>query len=202
MKKIFAFVALMFTAVNANAVVLDFDDINVGVEAYLNTAAGPNYGGLSWSNTWGVLNTTSAAYSNSGYANGVTSGTNVAFNAFYQNVSIDSGTMDWNGAYFAGAWNDGLTINFIGSQAGVELYNETITVDTSGSIWFDANFIGIDNLVISSSGGTANATLSAYGSGQHFSMDDFTFNANVPETSSLILLGLGLIGFGVARRKA
>ena len=165
----------------------------------LNGQAGPGYGGLNWSDNWGVMNTPNYG-TVSGYHNGVVSGTNILYNSGAQTVSINSGAFDWNGAFFTGAWNNGLSIQAIGYIGGVEAFNQTIIVGTSGPSWFDANFIGIDSLTISSFGGTDDPQYA--GGGQHFAMDNFTLNASVPEASALILLSFGLLGLGVARRRA
>jgi len=187
---------LVFTVPSAMAVVLTFDDIN-SIPSYSTIPNG--YGGLDWNNMGYMHSTNYATFS--GYNNGIVSGEYVAFNLAGATAIVSNGVFDFNGAYFTAAWRDGLNIDVVGKLGGSTLYDQTITVNTSGPTSYDLNFLGIDELVFNSYGGVFNPIYTGIGgSGTQFAMDNFTFNA-VPEPSTLLLFGTGLIGIGVFRRK-
>jgi len=176
------------------ATVLTFDDISA---AQTGTIA-DGYGGLDWDNM-GYLNGSSHA-PGSGYDNGTVSGDYVAANLWASVATVSDSLFDFNGAFFTGAWNDGLNINIQGLNNGSAIFNTTIQVDHYGPTWFEANFVGIDQLVFNSYGGTHVVT---GGAGEHFAMDNFTFNetAPVPEPSTILLMGAGLLGLVGYNRK-
>jgi len=181
------------------AAVISFDDVPGANPWSSGNAIADGYYGFNWDQFY-VLN--GGNYSpGSGYDNGVTSGEWVAYNAWANVATINDFDFDFNGAYFTGAWNDGLNINIQGLNDGNLLYDQTFQVNTSGPTWYAANFIGVDQLVFSSFGGIYHQGLN--GGGTHFAMDDFTYNetAPVPEPSTILLLGAGLLGLVGFNRK-
>ncbi len=193
MKKFFvmmvAVALLVFgTAAGAKATVLTFDDISTSSSGI---PILDGYGGLNWANMW-VLDSSSRV---DGYKNGTVSLDNVAFNGFGDMATVTSvSSFDFSGAYLTGAWTNGLSIDVFGYSGAILLYSQTVVVDTLAPTWFGFNYLGIDKLTFNSYGGSG---------GTQFAMDNFIFNgaAPVPEPSTMILLGAGLVGLVVFRKK-
>ena len=187
---------------SANATVLTFDDLTP-LTASPSTIAN-SYGGLNWTDM-GYLNSSHYSGGTSGYVGGTVFGDYVAFNEFARVATVSDGLFDFNSAYLASAWNDNLSVTVQGFLGGTELYNVTVNnlqySQTQGATATLVNFdfLGIDSLVFTSFGGT-DADANDGGGGTHFVMDNFTFNATVPEPATLALLSLGLFGIGAARR--
>ena len=191
--------ALAFAASTASATVLTFDDI---APVLLDTIP-DGYGGLNWS-TMGFLNST--APTTGGYPGGTVSGEFVAFNEDGQVGSVGGVVFDFNSAYLAAAWNNGLSVTVRGFLLGVEIYSQTVgvtysTIPGASATLFNFNFLGVDQLTFQSFGGV-DADLGDGGGGPHFSMDNFTFNqaAAVPEPSTLLCAGLGLVALSRMKR--
>lgn len=171
----------------ANAAVLDFDSGYLG-------------GGFSWNN-FGVLYT--AGRAPSGYVNGTVSRNYVAFNNNGAQASLSSfSSFVFNGAYFTGAWNNGLNITVNGFLGGVQTLSETFQVNTRAPLWKAFGWT-VDQLTFSSAGG---ASAGFGGGGTHFAMDNFTYNEVLspvpePETYAMLAVGLGLLGAFARRRK-
>ena len=189
MKKLL-FLALIIAIVGGGhycVAAVNFDDLATtpGGSAFVIPAG---YGGF----TWGVGNygfwVTDAAdlgYPN-GLTNGVVSPNNVAFNYQGGPVFISSPTpFDFFGADFSAAWLDGLMIDVQGLRNGVVVYEDLLTVDTSGAQWFTANYFNINQLQFFAFGGVNHGY---DGDGTVFGMDNF----NVPEPATIFLWGLGV----------
>lgn len=193
-KKIFLPLLLgLGIAASANATVITFDDLPETDAAPIDNG----YAGFDWS-WFGYAN--KSVLPGSGYDTGVVSGDYAAYNDFAATSSLSGDLFNFNGAFLTGAWNDGLNIEVKGFSAGIELYASTVIVNTSSAQWFDFNFFGIDSLSFRSFGGEKNALLD--GEGEHFVMDNFTFNesAAVPEPSAVILMLLAMAGLFSGRR--
>lgn len=184
--------AVTLSTSQAKAVVINFDDLSSGSPI-------PNgYQGFNWDNFYTL---SGSQYVPSGYNNGTVSNPNVAYNAygFPASVSINNSQFDFNSAYLTSAWNNGLNIVVEGFLNGVTKYSQTVTVDSTSATLFNFNFLGIDNLRFTSFGGI---NAGYFGSGEHFALDNFTYNqsANVPEPVT-ILGTLTAAGFGVILRR-
>lgn len=181
-----------------SADVINFDDPAFNHLKSINSVD-PNYQGFTWNNDWCILDVTK--YNpNSGYFNARTSGNNIAFNAWANNTLMSGELFNFEGANFTAAWNTGLNIDITGKKDGIELYSQTLIVDCFAPTWYDLNFNGIDELQFHSYGGKKYAPY--IGGGEHFAMDDLTFNRDsVPEPSTMALFSLALIPLALSRRK-
>ena len=201
---------LVFTGV-AGATVLTFDDIS---DDGYGTTIPDGYSGFKWGNMYVLNHSLFPSYLNpGGLANGVVSGNNVVINGYGDQASVlklgVNSTFNFNGAYFTGAWNNGLNIEVIGSQWGDTLYDKTITVNSFSPTWYAFNYLEITNLTFIASGGTD----AGYGlpcrngvCASVFAMDNFTINQSVPnqsvpEPATFLLFGASMAGIGILRKR-
>jgi len=197
----FAAAALALSGGVASAATLTFDDVDLGGAGY--AALSPAYAGFTWTN-WAIIN--GPVYGESGYANGVVSGDQVACGCagdFSQTVNtISSATaFTFVSGYFTSAWNDGATLDVRGYLGATQTNSAAFTLDTTGPSFLTFGWNGIDRLEFEISGGTQ----SGYpGLGDYFGADDLTFDtAAVPEPASWALMigGFGLAGAALRRRR-
>ncbi|MBC1222574.1 PEP-CTERM sorting domain-containing protein [Nostoc sp. UCD121] len=182
----------------AQGLVLTFDDLDATSEFDGNQI--PNgYGGLNWDNFY-YLTTPTYQVNPSGYQFGTVSSPNVAYNSFgdpatVSSVSIDGGQFDFNSAYLTAAWSNGLNILVEGFSDGITKYATTVTVDTTSPTQFNFDFLDIDSLKFTSSGGI---DVGYGGSGTQIVLDNFTYNSKtVPEPTTILGL-LTVTSFGIA----
>jgi hypothetical protein len=196
-KKSLALLALSFGLISnaaTQAAVITFDDLpSVEFADVINNG----YQGFTW-NWFNYID--KFALPNTGFEKGVVSGNHAAYNDFAATATTSGNLFDFNGAYLTGAWNDGLKIEVTGILGGVASYSKTVMVNTAHAQWFDFNFFEIDSLSFFAYGGTRNPNTD--GEGEHFILDNFTYNephsvTQASEPSTLILLGLGIALFGL-----
>ncbi len=175
----------------ASAATINFDDIRGRIA--------DGYNGLDWSN-FGVLNTAKAKYNGSGYENGTTSGTHVAYNRFGHPAAFSSSSdFTLNSFEITGAWRNSLSVLITGYENGILAFTQQLLLNVNGPTLVTLNWAGIDSVGFESSGGF-NAGLQ--GDGTQFALDDLTFNASpVPLPAALPLLAAALAGMGFAARR-
>lgn len=180
MKQAFLSLLLALCCAGAQAAVINFDDLP-GDE---NAVIADGYQGFSWTNL-GAIGVD--AYPGSGYANGVVSSANGAFNHGGAAVTISrAGGFDFIGAFFTSAWYE-QELSFEGYRDGQLLYASHVSfvIDTLAPQWIGLGWRGIDTLAIYNSSGT------------QWVMDDFT----VPEPGTLALFGIAAAGWMLSRRR-
>jgi MYXO-CTERM domain-containing protein len=188
-------------------IVADFEGLDTPYE----TGSGFVYGffashaGLEWYCPEYIEDDQAGVYvpngSNNGYTYGVTSGEQAFFSPFASSVEISldgGGLWTMESVWVNAAWNDGMTFSFQGLREGqvvaemehVHAYATVVELITFGNA-----FIGIDTLFVDSWGGT---DAGFDGSGDHYTMDDFTYSVPAPGAIAL----LGIAGLCTRRRRA
>lgn len=195
-------VAVAFFGGSASSqTVVTFDDI--AIPATNDSIRMTNgYQGLVWSNFF-ALNVASEIRMfgvTNGYFYGMVSPSNVALNASGNPAEIDSTGTNFNflSAYLTGAWNSNLNIQVDGFNGSTLSYATTVVANATSPTLFTFNYMNIDRLYFSSSGGQP---VGWFGEGENFAMDNLTFEF-IPEPSSLLLTSLGLLSlWAVAKRR-
>ena len=196
------YISLMLVVVlsgSVQATVLTFDDITGDPVEVLPIPEG--YGGFNWYG-YHVLDAINLFIQPSGYLNGLVSGNYVAWSdgqigdipEISQKIVRDE-EFDFIGVYLTAAWLDGLNVAVEGYREDALVYSQTVVVGPYSATWFDFNFMDIDSLRFTSTGGTTVPDIP--GDGRHIVMDDFTFT---PEPGTVLLLGLG--GVFLRKRKS
>ena len=184
-------------AATTHAAVITFDDL----PATELDAIPEGYHGFTWGESF--FSNVSYIHKNtapgSGYENGAVSGDYAAFNflASTSLIKTTSGeTFDFNGASFTSAWKDNTNLMVTGLLNNAVLFTQTIVINTSAAQWFDFNFLGINALELKVWNYTPND------GNDYYVMDNFTYNqsASVSESSSLVLLLLGVTGVLLGRK--
>lgn len=181
---------------------ITFDDILVPTNNTLISITN-GYQRFDWSNFFAlsVSNQTRLYGITNGDNYGMVSAPNVAFNGSGNPAEMDSpGTnFDFFSAYLTGAWNSNLNIEAQGFSGTNLLYDETVVASATNPTLFAFNYLNIDRLLFTSSGGEPAGFQG--GSGEQFAMDNLSVEF-VPEPSTFLLAALGcasLIAF--LRRK-
>ena len=199
MKKIALAAVLAASLARAHAGVITFEDM-------ASSNLSPGYGGLNWTNFFGVYGD-QPAFEGTGYRNGIVSGTTAAFNGAGLPASMSATTaqgFNLTDAYFAGAWRDNLNIVATATFENGAQASTSFLVSTTGPSHEFFNWTGLASVTFVGSGGTPLPGLPEAGFLQ-FVMDDVnTSTASVPEPANmaLMLAGVGLLACRGRRRRA
>lgn len=178
-----------------------------------------NYGGMSWNNAF-VIDPDfyfGSAAGAGGFHTALGSGRYVMGNGGGNALTLTSNSLfNMNGARFAAAWRNGLTLNAAGFLNGVQTYNQSYSLNWDGAQFLALNMSGVDKVVFTSTGGTAAPEYP--GRNASFAMDDLSFDNNiksigeqqasvavVPEPMTMSLVGFGMLALGgvhARRRRA
>ncbi len=168
--------------------VITFDDLPV---ASGGAPMPTNYAGLMW-NDWGY---TSAPFVNDGYATAMQSSPNVAFNLGANspgNLAVISSSAPFVplSGYFAGAFDDNLTITVAATLFGSPVGTVNFVVNETSAVFETFSFGPVTELDFSVSGGTPHPGVDGYG--PSFGLDNFVI-APEPATFGFLLLGLVIL---------
>ena len=147
--------------------VLGFDDITTNESASIPYG----YGGLNW-DTFNVGK--ARIWTGSGYYNGLVSGDYVAFNWNGNPAEISSTPFNLAGAYFTGAWRDGLAIDIVGYRDTTVAYTYGAVVNTKGPMWVTLDFSNVTRVTFTSHGGTKNPNMGL--DGTQFVMENMEYS--------------------------
>jgi hypothetical protein len=137
-----------------------------------NFMAVPNgYSGLNW-NSFNTFDVGDSGPMTNGYAVGMVSTNNVAFNANLSGPSSITNANPFNlfSAYLTAAWNDNLQVEVKGYTGGVLVYDNTYTLSATSRTLINFNYLGVTEVDFIASGGTVHSGYN--GSGTYFVMDN------------------------------
>lgn len=185
-------IVLSLSSISNATFVLTFDDIGTTP-----VDANPipfGYGGFDWHDI-SYLDP-SIVTTDSGYANGIVSGSYVALVSNYPHEGIGwltGNPFTFNSAYLTAAWRDGLNVQVDGYLNDVLTYSTTVIISTTSPTLCEFDYTNIDELRFSASGGVVHEGY--IGDNTQFVMDHFSY---IPEPVTSLLL---IVGTLLSRRR-
>ncbi len=101
--------------------------------------------------------------------------------------SLSAGMFDFLSAFATAAWNDNLQLEAKGFIKGKLVYDQTNTLSATAPTLIQYNFYGVDEVDLTSSGGTPHVGYNT--TGTDFVMDDVSVVTYVPYTPALVTNG-------------
>jgi hypothetical protein len=169
------------------------------------TELAPGYSGFTWKNFWVVDRAywTSVGQTNANGFDRLAAQTNsqvVAFNQFGSNATMERAQpFDFVSAVVASGQRQDMTLTILGFDSkGVKLYTESYqTGQTPRTI--TPNWTGVSKVEFDSGD---NGTIVVQPGSKAFAIDNIVLTQVIPEPSTVLLLGAGLVGlFAGARRR-
>lgn len=198
---------------SAHAGTITFDDVDASAGDVDISSLNP-YQGYSWTNFY--ITTSTPGFP--GFNNGIVSGPNAAYSGgqTYSGGAIvpvvgslqsTAGLFDFTSADLGSGYYDGLNLTVEGSKSGAVLFDQTVTLGTTGAQLFNFDYTGIDTLSFFAS--TSASTTDPYQCGSfnctQFTVDNLTVapatSVPTPGTVPLILSGLGALALRARRLK-
>ena len=191
------FLLLMFLALLAFLVPLTYAATTITFDELSETGSGSfianGYQGLNWSNFFAnnAILYTNQIHLVTGDYYGMVSASNVASDYAGDPAEIDSAGTNFNfvSAYLTGFINSNLNIQVQGFNGGTMLFNTTVVASATSPTLVTFNYLNIDRLTFSPSGGQPAFGAFPY---EQFVMDNLTFEF-VPEPSTFLLAALGAL---------
>jgi hypothetical protein len=199
---------------SAWAETVTFDDVDASAGDVAISSLNP-YQGYSWTNFY--ITTTTPGFP--GFNNGIVSGTNAAYSGGQTNsggtispvigsIQSTGGLFDFTSADLGSGYYNDLSLTVEGSKNGTVLFDQTVTVNTTGAQLFNFDFTGIDTLSFSASTGAGTSDPYQCGSFDctQFTVDNLTVgpatSVPTPGPVPLILSGLGALALRARRLKS
>jgi hypothetical protein len=132
------------------------------------------YNGFDWNN-FGVIDGLTST--GSGYNAGIISPNNLCFNEYANPASFSSEEQfDFYSAYLTAGWNDGLQVEVQGYDGSSLVYDNTYSISSTTPTLITFNYLGVTEVLFSSSGGTHNDNYNF--NGEQFTMDNVAVATN------------------------
>jgi hypothetical protein len=93
-----------------------------------------------------------------------------------------------------------MTVTLVGKLNGTTIDTASFVPLSTAATLEVFNWSGINEVDLSTSGGTHHSTYTS-GTGTQVAMDNLTINSPIPEPTTLSILGAGLAGLGLVRRR-
>ena len=198
MKNLVMGVFALLASVSVNALVIDFEDLDSGLNNEV-------YEGIFW----GGFGTVDTQSSDLGYQQ-LSSSDRAAFslaNSVSSRFNFSDGSaFSFNQATFVSARHDNLEITVQALKADRSAFiRETFTVNTGEATTVDFSFFtDVVSISITRRGGTLVEEFAQDGNARQFAIDNLVFNEDisaVPLPASMWMFAVGLLGFGYFKKR-